>query len=222
MDCLARIQRAIEQLYDVEAAADVRDYLVTERRLLPESARDAAVAEQDEVLLVAEEPGGIALSLYLAPQVLQALDRQDPDRRLDATNVAAFWTALEGVSHFVCLLHHLRSGRGASLLELELQAEVDKYALSIDLLARQHPHRWPRELHHLLFRRTRIDPVLAGARRELYATASDYAGRFCRHIEQAFEPRRRSRPRSAELHAQLRRFYRQPALAKLRLIDALP
>ena len=221
MDVLLRIQRALESLYDLEAVADVSEFLVTELWALPESARRATAPGQDEALLVAEEPDGVALSLYLSPAVLVQLERHDPERRLDATNVAAWWTALEGVSHFVCLLHHLRSGRGASLLELELQAEVDKYALSIELLARQDPDRCPRELHPLLFRRARIDPCLARSRQRLYATASEYAGRFCRHIEQAFEPRRRSLPRSATLSAQLRRFYRLPAPTKLRLIDSL-
>ena len=45
-----------------------------------------------------------------------------------------------------------------TLLELELQAEVDKYVLCAWLLREQGAGRFPRELHRVLFERAHVDP----------------------------------------------------------------
>jgi hypothetical protein len=99
------------------------------------------------------------------------------------------------------------------VLELEMQAEIDKYVSSCWLLRRQSPQRFPAELHPLLFERTRIDPILAGGRADLYRAATRYAARFCRGMER----RLRSRPgevAQAQVEPELRRFYRMPQRAK--------
>ncbi len=49
------------------------------------------------------------------------------------------WTALEGVSHFVYLAWNAGHDKPVSLLELEMQAEVDKYVGSYWLMRRQLP-----------------------------------------------------------------------------------
>ena len=76
-------------------------------------------------------------------------------------NLADYWTALEGVSHFMYLAWNAGHDRAVSLLELELQAEIDKYVASWWLLREQDPARFPAELHRLLFERTQIDAQLA-------------------------------------------------------------
>src|SRR6202035_5052149 len=127
--------------------------------------------------------GEIAMSLYLDPELLERLDRADPMERLHDGNVADYWTALEGVSHFIYLAWNAGHDRGVSLLELELQAEIDKYVSSWLLLREQDPARSPAELHRLLFERSHVDVRLAGERCELYREANQYAARFCRRLE---------------------------------------
>ena len=83
---------------------------------------------------------------------------------LNEENVADYWTALEGVSHFLYFAWNAGHDKTVSLLELELQAEIDKYVASYLLLKRQFPDRFPAELMRLLFERTRIDPQLANGR----------------------------------------------------------
>jgi len=100
------------------------------------------------------------MSLYLDPELLERLDRADPMERLHDGNVADYWTALEGVSHFLYLAWNAGHDKPVSLLELEMQAEVDKYVASYWLMRRQFPDRFPAELLRLLFERTRIDPRL--------------------------------------------------------------
>ena len=47
--------------------------------------------------------------------------------RLDGENLADFWSALEGVSHFTYYAWNAARDKSVSLFELELQAEVDKF-----------------------------------------------------------------------------------------------
>lgn len=215
---LKRLQDLLAGIYDVRIAHDVYDFLVTDRGRLPVSAR-AGVA--DEELIVAQpvegEAGDVSMSLYLDPDLLERLARQDPIVRLHAGNVADCWTALEGVSHFVYLAWNAGHDKPVSLLELEMQAEVDKYVASYWLLRQQLPTRFPAELRRILFERTRVDPRLAGAREDLYRQASRYAERFCQRLERALA---RAQGRSqAEVLAELRRFYRLTHARKLAHIE---
>jgi hypothetical protein len=209
---LKRLQDLLGGIYDVSVAHNVDDFLVTDRGRLPAEVRSD---DSDEQLIVAQPPGGdeVAMSLYLDPQVLCRLDRADPLERLHEGNVADYWTALEGVSHFVYLAWNAGHDKPVSLLELEMQAEVDKYVASYWLLRRQFPDRFPAGLLRLLFDRTRIDPVLAAGREGLYREASHHARKFCGHLERLL---RRARGHAPEqILAELRRFYRLTNASKV-------
>jgi hypothetical protein len=205
---LKQLQDFIGDIYDVSISHDVYDFLVTDRRQLPAAARSSGPTDEELIVAQPEEgdTGEIAMSLYLDPELLERLDRADPMERLHDGNVADYWTALEGVSHFVYLAWNAGHDKPVSLLELEMQAEVDKYVGSYWLMRRQFPDRFPAELLRLLFERTRIDSRLAAGREDLYREASRYAEKFCRRLEQSL---RGARGRSqAEVLTELRRFYR--------------
>jgi hypothetical protein len=207
---LSRLQAMIGGIYDVSVAHDVYDFLVTDRGRLPHAARGGSAEEE---LIIAQPADGrdeLAVSLYLDPALLERLAREDPLVRLHAGNVADWWTALEGVSHFLYLTWNAGHDKPVSLLELEMQAEVDKYVASYWLLRRQFPGHFPAELHRTLFARTRLDPRLDAARAGLYREASRYAERFCGRLEHTLaRARGGGTPGSdAEVLAELRRFYR--------------
>ena len=200
---LRKIQELIGGIYDVPIAHDVYDFLVTERTHLPPRARAASAEEE---LIIVEEREAVGVSLYLDPELLERLQRADPLEHLHAGNVADYWTALEGVSHFVYLAWNAGHDKPVSILELEMQAEIDKYVASFALLRRQSPERFPAELMRLLFERTRIDPTLARGRQRMYRAASGYAERFCRQLQRGLRDSRAELGR--DVLAQLRRFYR--------------
>jgi len=215
---LTRLQDLISGIYDVSIAHDVYDFLVTDRSHLPAVARSG---QADEELIVAqpeEDSGGeVGMSLYLDPALLERLRLADPMVRLHDGNVADYWTALEGVSHFLYLAWNAGHDRPVSLLELEMQAEVDKYVASYWLMREQLPGRFPAELLSLLFERTRIDSRLARGRENLYREASRYAEKFCRRLDHSL---RGARGDSAgEVLAELRRFYRLTNARKLAHIE---
>lgn len=212
---LRPLQRLLETIYDAPCGHDVQDFLVTSRDQLPRERRAEAA---DEELVLVQKRRSHYLALYIDEALLQRLREHDPLRTLDSRNIGDFWTALEGVSHFSYLMWNAGHDRGISQLELEMQAEVDKYIAAYWLLKAQHPQHMPRELHPLLFEHTRINPELAPARQHLYAVASRYAARFCGRLQSSLLSNRPALRGGAI--AALRRFYRMGATRKLRHIEA--
>jgi hypothetical protein len=218
---LRRLQDLLAGIYDVRVAHDVYDFLVTDRGHLPSAVRAGST---DEELIIAQPAPGepadeVGVSLYLDPALLSRLDAQDPTVRLHGGNVADYCTALEGVSHFVYLAWNAGHNKPVSVLELEMQAEVDKYVASYWLMREQLPGRLPAELRRILFERARVDPLLAGDREALYRHASRYAERFCRSLERQLV---HARGRWEEpVLAELRRFYRLSNARKLAHIERL-
>jgi hypothetical protein len=214
---LTSLQSLISGIYDVSITHDVYDFLVTDRGRLPAA---APTSESDEELFVshsAGEGGEVGVSLYLDPALLERLNAADPLVRLHEGNVADYWTALEGVSHFLYLAWNAGHDRPVSLLELEMQAEVDKYVSSYWLMREQFPGRFPAELLNVLFERTRIDSRLARGRESLYREATHYAQKFCRRLEQSLRVARGES--DGEVLAELRRFYRLTNMRKLAHIE---
>lgn len=120
-EILTRIQARLSELYDVESLP-VEPFICSE-----EEARAAVgdAVSRGEVLLVSEDAdGGISVGLYVAESALDLL-------RTDDAPLEAFWLAAEGVSHFVYLVFRAQNEESVSQLELELQAEVDKYATAL-------------------------------------------------------------------------------------------
>ena len=200
---LTSLQEALAEIYDLPATPDVREFLLTDREHL---AAISSARHCDEQLLLAEEGDTLSMSLYIDQKVLSRLAGQDPLAALTHENLADYLTAAEGVSHFVYVAWNTGFDKPVTLLELELQAEVDKYVLGAWLLSAQNGGRFPRELHRVLFERTRIDPVAAAGREGLYRMASRYAARFCTRMAALLERRRLGAMREAL--AELRRFYR--------------
>ena len=211
---LQAMQNLLAGIYDVPLAHDVAEFLLTDRNRLP-PARGANGA--DEQLLVAQDDDTLWVSVYLEPGVLRRLASENPLEALHGGNIADYWTAIEGVSHFVRLAWSAVHDRPVTLLELELQGEIDKYVGSLWLLREQTPERFPVELHHFLFERARVDPALAGERIGLYRQANAYAARFCRRLARGL--RHAGSAAHATAIAELRRFYRMSRERKLRYIE---
>lgn len=210
---LRGLQALLGRLYDVELPYDVYDFLVTDRRAVGGVADDRRAAEEE--LLLAETIDGAGIALYLDPELLRRLEAEDPHRALTENNLADYCTALEGVSHFVYTTWRLACDLPVSLLELETQAEVDKYAVTVFLLARQlGGPSYPAQVHARLFDRVSFDERLEPDQYERYRTAHRCAAHYCRRLEKRFV--NRGVARIEGMVRELRSFYRLKHAAKLR------
>jgi hypothetical protein len=208
------MQSLLKRLYDVDLQYDVHDFLVTDRRDLWGITADNDARALEEVLLVAETAEGVGLSLYLDPGLLKRLESADPLGALTEHNIADYCTALEGVSHFVYAAWRLDRDAPVSLLELETQAEVDKYAATVFLVAHQQGGHYPAQVHARLFDRVSFDVRLVPEQYDRYRTAHRCAAHYCRRLERRFV--RRGEARIEALVRELRKFYRLGSAAKLR------
>jgi hypothetical protein len=201
---LRRLQRQLERLYEIEVGHDVEDFLTTDADLVRHIDAGPAARDIPEKLLVRQCGEEVELSLYLDAALVARLGEDDPNERLHDGNLGDFCTALEGVSHFLYVAWNTRYDRRVSLLELELQAEVDKFILAALLYSGQGEAWVLRVLHRRLFYRCVFDAALNAEERERYRRANDYAARYCdrllRHLVDKGGRRR--------IVNELRRFYR--------------
>src|SRR5450631_1391622 len=211
---LRRLQSLLGRLYDVSFDYDVYDFLITDRRELAGAIADNDRRAPEEELLLAETADGAGVALYIDPSVLMRLERADPTGSLTEANLADYCTALEGVSHFLYSTWRLNWDAPVSLLELETQAEVDKYAATVFLVADQQGGTYPAQVHPRLFDRVSFDARLEPEQYERYRTAHRCAAQYCRRLERRFV--QRGEPRIEALVRELRKFYRLGSTAKLR------
>ena len=211
---LRGLQSLLGRLYDVELNYDVYDFLVTDRGALKglKPCNDGRASEEE--LLLAETADGAGVALYLDPALLRRLEGADPVGALTEENLADYCTALEGVSHFVYSTWRLDRDLPVSLLELETQAEVDKYAATVFLVAHQQGGTYPSQVHPRLFDRVSFDARLEPDQYHRYRTAHRCAAQYCRRLERRFV--QRGEARIEALLRELRKFYRLGAAAKLR------
>ncbi len=211
---LRELQSLLGRINDVESRHDVYDFLITDRAELQRWHAASAASGTPEALLVEQGEDGMNLALYLDAELLRRLAASAPLERLDDDNLEDFCTALEGVSHFECVTWCADRRRPVSMLVLEMQAEIDKYATSVLLAGTQRGGALAHGLHARLFEQVRFRDDLADDARRLYEAANRHAARFCRRLEDRFLRRRRARV--AEMLAELRRFYRLDDAGKLR------
>jgi hypothetical protein len=199
------VQDQLEAIYDIECPR-ASSFLVR-----PEDAPFLRTPDSDEELWLHEAADGLEVGLYYSAALRTLLaERSLAEREWLASGLDAYCRLAEGVSHFLYLSRTAELGRRLSMLELEVQAEVDKFAS----LVLQH---WPslpatsaRELHVRLFREVSYRPGLRPDERFRYTEANRLAALFTARLLTHVVARRWDRLLEA-----LRYAYRLGAEAKL-------
>ena len=118
----------------------------------------------------------LELGLYLAPDVIGMLASGA------VAGLGPFCQLAEGVSHFLYLSRSAELDRPVSLLELEVQAEVDKFALLLLRAWSEGRGAWAASLHSRLFDETALRPGLSAAETHRYGEANRLARAFCARL----------------------------------------
>jgi hypothetical protein len=204
---LDALQAQLEALYGIRCEYRARDFLVD-----AEAARAlGGTGRAREELLVADDGDSVDLALYLEPSLLARVSRfeHQPEALLEH-ELAGFCEVAEGVSHFVYVAQTAALERRVSLLELEAQAEVDKFALCTLLRWGKDAAGWASSLMGTLFDRVRFSDLLTGPERWRYSEANRLARRYCARLLPSIRARRLE-----VLLSDLRHTYRLGAEAKL-------
>lgn len=172
---LRQIQRHLEAIYRIDAP-DVTAFQIDANQLTVLAGEDLRSA--DEWVLLREQPDGLDLAVYVADRHLSALEAAGnlPAAAIEA--FPAFCAATEGVSHFLMLIERTRRAEPISLLELEAQAEVDKFVCA----RLHHPSRSP-ALWRKLFEEAELASDLSDDEAARYAEAGRLASGFCAALD---------------------------------------
>lgn len=207
---LREVQRGLERLYRVQTDLEVDDFLVGS-----ELRASAGVARHPrEQLLLSEDEDGLSVGLFVDDQVLSNVERFDPRRELKDRNLEDFLLVVEGVSHFVYVIWRAQREQQVSALELELQAEVDKYVTC--LLHFGDDGSRSGELRRRLFVDVEFESDLDPVERDRYKVANANAHRYSGFLERTFV----RAGRIPAMLRELRRFYRMALRRKLEHIAA--
>lgn len=183
-----RIQAGLERLYHLDRAAAVDDFVV------------GADAGERETLFVREAEDGALEMLLRVPRLGEG-----------GGDLDAICQIIEGVSHFVYVAERAARQRETTQLELELQAEVDKWVV----LAASVPEfdaRASQRLREQLYDRISFVHEEETERGERYRVATVAARRFVARLEREFV----ARARFGDMQRELRRFFHLGQGEKLR------
>ncbi len=197
------VQTALERLYQIEEGPPVQPFVM----LADEGEREALFFRQSD-------EGDLEIAVRLPP-----LRDDESSKKQGGLEIDSLCQIIEGVSHFVMIAERSRAERETTHLELEIQAEVDKYVVLATAIARPHGTLDVARSHQL--RAQLYDDVLfshaptteIGMR---YRLANSTAARFVRRLEHEYV----KTGRVHEMRAALRRFFSGGQHEKLRLAAA--
>jgi hypothetical protein len=208
---LDSILRQLDRVYELDLQVDIRDFLVsgeTCRRLGAEPNRGSILVKQDGA--AGDE---LQIGVYLREEDLHRLSEVDlAAAPMAPASFELLLLAIEEVSHFAYLAFSASRGKRVTELELELQAEVDKFVTFSLLHASRNQGRVPRNLLERMFSDFTLGPELDSDQRERYEAASSLASRYCSHV---LSPTLEREARFGPLLLELRSFYRLSQRGKI-------
>ncbi len=195
---LDKLQRGLETLYRLDPETEVANFVIDEQ------ARDAAGVARSprEQLLLQEDAEGLSIGLYLDAGAIKNVQGHGPAQLVEGQHFGDFMMLLEGVSHFVYVAFRAGRNQQVSALELELQAEVDKYVTC--LLSHEHSRGRSEQLRDRLYKQIEYDSDLEPHEQERYRVANNNALRYSESLERRYVAKNQLH----EMLVELRTFYR--------------
>ncbi len=198
---LQSIQNWMESTYHLEPEIPVSNFLINHSLLQKYLGANHPLNQAEEVLLIFNQKGEVELGLYLHPKFRE--------KSFGNATSHETLTILEGVSHLLLALHRFRAGETLSQLELELQAEIDKF-----LFLRIAQEKFPKQNAWIHLEQDANLTGLSETQKETYKTARRLACRYCIELEKRYL----NLGSYDGLFHELRQFYRMSHWKKLQTI----
>lgn len=174
------IQDHLQAIYRIDAP-DIRPFLIDREAvdlLLGPDARPA-----DEWVMVRQEGDDLDLGVYIAEEHLARLDGVSGPGQAVEQCFASFCAATEGISHFLLIIERAKRREPVRMLELELQAEIDKF-----VSAWLHHPRRSEQLLRQLFVHASLAEGLSAEERSRYREAGRLAAAYCARLQRLPHP----------------------------------
>jgi len=217
---LTSIQQEIENIYQIKCSFSVDDFLLDEKERSKYSKKFSWLNNSDETLLIRQNENSIDVGLLLDPKLLDWSrnlnwrEIKNPIGTNDCSPSKLFnklGSLVEGVSHFVYFLWKAEREQSLTQLELELQAEIDKF-----LLFSQTIH--PKHLGNLidsLYEESEWIPTLSPEEKSRYETSAKLAFKYCHHLRKTYF----HSDQTHAIYSEIRAFYRMSQTEKIHWIE---
>lgn len=183
---IEKIQQKIEKLYDVQQDYRAINYLISRSEAINLlSLNPHSHLPQEMFLVSAPDKEFAEIALYFDQKLLFSLQKNDPFKNYEE-NIADFCNAIEGVSHFIYFLHKAHHRYEITQLEMELQAEVDKFLMFYISLNVSENFHLSQMIFESLFTNYRLRENLTHEERIRYKEASSLASRYCAKLIEYF------------------------------------
>jgi hypothetical protein len=186
----------LSSLYRLHPTFDINAFIV------PRSQWPTDDLNRPEQLLVKQMDDALELALVVDDELIE---------KRSHWSLENLCICVEGVSHLLYLAMVAERDRQVSQLELELQAEIDKFALLLFTTGTE-----ARDLIGRLFLTSEIrDSVVCEEERSRYEEANRLALRYCQYLADRFPRNEQTGP----LLSELRRVYRMSGTGKIAYVS---
>lgn len=168
MDFLRQIQVELEQLNGIENPHDVRDFV--------------RLNESENALVVREEGDDAEVAVLLHDALVQSYEGASFPNDFEFSQLADLSIIIEELSHFCLYCAKATNDRSLSPIEMEVQAEVDKFALALRWLEAENEEALKHRIYEQIFENYHFREELSDRARLRYQEAHLIAKNFCRQF----------------------------------------
>ena len=202
-----QLQDSLQYVYEIKTDHSISDFLTTSTALKKTLLRKSRSSR--ETVFFRFENNEMEIAVYYDDEIYNHPEIETGNHK------DAYCCLLEGVSHFLYLVHRGNHDQEIVLLEMELQAEIDKFImLSCQAESQQATSS---AIHDHVFSDCAFLEELDPEQAYRYREANYLAGKYCSYLLNHYI--RSSSPQ--KLLQELRRFYRLSMHGKIRRIQQL-
>lgn len=185
MHVLNQIERAIKKLYRLDHPYRAQDFLAGSE---PPFQKQAANSNREGMVVFSNQWNDFQISIVLSPRVQKHLKHfkqwEQPWRR---EYLNSFSVAVEELSHFHYLIYRAIRKVPSSLLELELQGEIDRFVIAFFTLSRDQPAEKVFDfLLRSFFEEFKFSSDLTTEQKQRYQRCNDLAFQFIKNLKPKF------------------------------------
>ncbi|MEZ4845722.1 MAG: hypothetical protein R2877_01755 [Bdellovibrionota bacterium] len=190
------LQKKIEKIYRLSSCPEAQQYVLS-----PKQFKKMSRSPDKPQVIYRDEGEDVSLGIYLGSDLFKQVKRKNK-----VFSFQDFCVMTEEISHFVYLVWSKANGKIINLLDLELQAEVDKFMLASDFFGSG------KDIFGKLFKHFHMRKNLGQDEQERYFTANRLGKKFAQAMIH-------TKMSSIDKMNWLRMFYRQNISNRILMIE---
>ena len=183
------LQQQFQNIYQLPQDLSIEDFLINQEAFDTIKEKQCvfpSIEHPKGYMLLFTEDDELHVGIYLHNHVIDNLQRYNPLLGLHEKNIYDFCIMTEEVSHFLYTTWKARHDIQMTKLEIELQAEVDKFILCTLYSAQQQGKTDSLSLIELLFESYHFERNLSEESQKRYQTASRLARHYCHFLDRHY------------------------------------